>query len=57
MRRLTRKQREEARVAWHDDGNAFMCLGCGAVARRTRDNPYPRVPHKKGCALLEEGSL
>lgn len=30
----------------HDDGNAFICVVCGAVARRTRDNPYPEMKHR-----------
>lgn len=31
---------------WHDDGNAFMCMGCGAITKRTRMNPYPEIKHK-----------
>jgi hypothetical protein len=32
-------------MAWHDDGNAFMCRRCGHVVKRTRMNPMPDTTH------------
>ena len=40
-----------ASVVLHDDGNAFMCMGCYVIVYRTRDNPYPEMPHKKNCPV------
>jgi hypothetical protein len=36
----------ELDVRLHDDGCAFICMGCGVVTQRTRMNPYPRIQHR-----------
>ena len=43
---LMRGCKAESNVQLHDDGNAFMCMVCGAVTKRTRSNPYPTIKHK-----------
>lgn len=31
----------------HNDGKEFMCMGCGKTAKRTRNDPYPKIKHRK----------
>lgn len=42
---MKRRCKSESDVRLHDDGCAFMCMSCGTVTRRTRDNPYPTIRH------------
>lgn len=32
---------KKPRLLWNDDGNSFLCEGCGEVIPRARSNPYP----------------
>lgn len=52
-----KKLHEPGSMMWHNDGWDFMCNVCGAVVRRTRDNPFPNCPNARvesGGAPREE---
>ena len=34
-------------VRLHEDGNVWICMECGAITIRTRDNPYPEIKHRE----------
>ncbi len=40
----------------HNDGQEFICMDCGEVVHRTRDNPYPehRCPKASPYELTDD---